>query len=217
MEAVVRELFDSPGTPAFVTQPGIPPIGSPKPSSPTGDPNDVSQKPIPKGMFSFKLLIESPLLLRPFGSSHKDLMQRLASVLLPSALEFLKVQAAPQMEAHQIEQSNGNYFVGVSPNIKNRAAFSDFVVSQIKTLGFIALLNRNNWLNLKPHMGEVFEISLRLLCDCPPDFSSSRREIFASLNYLLCQEIRPHFSQEHQPAADGSNYGLDWRDCSGVS
>ncbi|KAI0220626.1 transcription-associated protein 1 [Massospora cicadina] len=164
MESVVRDLFDNPGTPANST-----------------------------GVLSFKLLIECPTLLKPLGGSHKELMAGLASLMLPTALDFLKLQAAPQLEARQLEHANGKYFVGVSSAIKNTAAFSDFVMAQIKTLGFLTVLHRNSWVNLKPVIGEVFEISLRLLCDCPTDLSSSKRDIFVSMNYLLCVEIRPHF------------------------
>ena len=52
---------------------------------------------------------------------------------------MLLLQAAPQEEAHRQNIGKGP-FTGVSPNVKNRIAFGEFITAQVKVrnnLGYI--------------------------------------------------------------------------------
>jgi transformation/transcription domain-associated protein len=44
----------------------------------------------------------------------------------------LSLQARPQAEASNAAAARGEVFVGVSPEIKNRNVYNDFIVAQIK-------------------------------------------------------------------------------------
>lgn len=44
----------------------------------------------------------------------------------------MSLQARPQLEASNAASARGEVFVGVSPEIKNRSVYNDFIVAQIK-------------------------------------------------------------------------------------
>jgi transformation/transcription domain-associated protein len=44
----------------------------------------------------------------------------------------LGLQARPQLEAANAAKAKGETFVGVSPAIKNRSAYTEFIVAQVK-------------------------------------------------------------------------------------
>lgn len=45
---------------------------------------------------------------------------------------MLSLQAAPQAEAHAAAAARGEIYTSVSPAIKNRSVFGEFITAQVK-------------------------------------------------------------------------------------
>ncbi|KAA8573747.1 hypothetical protein EYC84_005312 [Monilinia fructicola] len=63
-------------------------------------------------------------------------------LFVPLIKSVLLLQAKPQEQAHAEAAKKGTIFTGVSPDIKNRAAFGEFITAQVKTMSFLAYLLR---------------------------------------------------------------------------
>ncbi|KAI9370618.1 transcription-associated protein [Aspergillus egyptiacus] len=158
MEQVVRDTFD---TPSQATPSGMPStpgasattFQSPRPSSPAasvpdlGSDQQTSNNVLLKGMHSFK--------------THRN-----SSILL--------LQAKPQEKAHAEAAAQGTIFTGVCKEIKNRAAFGEFITLQVKTMSFLAYL-----LRLQPHQLQDFLPTL------PSVVSSARKELLVAIRHII--------------------------------
>ena len=145
MSRAVRETFDNPsttsgGTPGMPNTPGNSSqyIQSPKPMSPMmpgQDPSTEVQLPakmLVKGMQSFKVLAECPIIVVSLFQAHRTCVHKNVKQFVPLIKEMLLLEAGPQEEAHKIAKGEGKVFTGVSSNIKNRAAFGEFITAQVK-------------------------------------------------------------------------------------
>ncbi|ORX90024.1 hypothetical protein K493DRAFT_381622 [Basidiobolus meristosporus CBS 931.73] len=158
MEQTVADFFDSPGTP-FGTGSSLS-LTSPRPTSPASDVSEVPQKVLPKSLNSFKIFI-------------------------PLIVNALSLQAKPQAEAHAAANAKGEVFIGVSPVIKNRVAYSEFIASQVKTMSLVAYFLRGYPAAVRPYQTKIPDCLIRLLSDCPPEASATRK----SLELLLLEFI----------------------------
>ena len=143
MPKAVKDTFDnvastSGSTPALPSTPGNSNFQSPKPMSPLipgQDPVAESQQPakmLTKGMQSFKVLAECPIIIVSLFQAHRSSVHKNVKLFVPLIKDMLQLQAAPQREAHEQAKRRGENFTGVSPNIKNRVAFGEFVTAQVK-------------------------------------------------------------------------------------
>jgi len=143
MPKAVKDTFDnvataSGATPAMPSTPSNQNFQSPKPMSPLipgSDPIADNQQPakmLTKGMQSFKVLAECPIIVVSLFQAHRTSVHKNVKLFVPLIKEMLQLQAAPQREAHEQAKSKGQNFTGVSPNIKNRVAFGEFVTAQVK-------------------------------------------------------------------------------------
>lgn len=134
MPKAVKETFDNPAAGATPGGPGTP-NGPMSPLAGGGEPGGSEQQPaklLTKGMQSFKVLAECPIIVVSLFQAHRNSVHKNVKLFVPLIKDMLQLQAAPQREAHEAAARRGENFTGVSPAIKNRVAFGEFVTAQVK-------------------------------------------------------------------------------------
>ncbi|KAL3477677.1 hypothetical protein BJX99DRAFT_257277 [Aspergillus californicus] len=196
MEQVVRDTFDAPSqaTPSGMpSTPGapVPNFQSPRPSSPAasvpdlGPDQQTSNNVLLKGMHSFKVLAECPIIVVSIFQTHRSSVAANVKLFVPLIKSILLLQAKPQEKAHAEAAAQGSIFTGVCKDIKNRVAFGEFITLQVKTMSFLAYL-----LRLQPHQLQDFlptlpSVVVRLLQDCPREKSSARKELLVAIRHII--------------------------------
>ncbi|KAI7852465.1 hypothetical protein BDC45DRAFT_550494 [Circinella umbellata] len=195
MEQTVKDAFDSPTTPAGPVTPGPHPLlaPSPRPMSPAADTPETPSKVLPKGLFSFKVLTECPIIVVLLFQSHRRYAGENIMKFVPLIFQTLKLEARPQQEASAQARARGEVFVGVSPEIRNRTVYNDFLVAQVKTMSFLAYILRSYNQVLRPYQNQIPEFVLRLLRECPPESSATRKELLVATRHILSTDFRQSF------------------------
>ncbi|SNX86514.1 related to TRA1 - component of the Ada-Spt transcriptional regulatory complex [Melanopsichium pennsylvanicum] len=181
--------------------PSAPPTSTPIPSSTTTTPATATSstattttKTLPKSMSSFKVLTECPIVIVLIFQSYRSVVPQAINVFVPLIIEScLSLQAKPQREAHEAAKARGEIFVGVAPGIKNRSLYTDMIVAQVKTMSFLAYVLRGSAPVMRPFAQKLPKISVRLLKDCPPEASATRKELLVATRHVLSTEYRAHF------------------------
>lgn len=169
---------------------------SPRPLSPSmgGDfSNEHSSKPLQRCLYSFKVLTECPIIVVLLYSTHKQVVRTSLTALVPHIIEMLELQAPPQANAHAAAASRGEIHTSISPQIKNRAAYGEFIIAQVKTMSFLAYALRSFSLVLKPYHSRIPEFVVRLLQDCPCELSAARKELLVATRHILSTDFRTIF------------------------
>jgi transformation/transcription domain-associated protein len=207
MEKVVREQLDNtslapnaaPGAPST---PGSSQTNfqSPRPGSPVASVTDLGPDPqqqqnrlLLKGMQSFKVLSECPIIVVSIFQVYRNTVQANVKLFVPLIKGVLSLQAAAQKQAHAEAAARGTIFTGVSPLIKNRTAFGEFITAQVKTMGFLAYLLRQYSQQLSDFLPTLPEIVVRLLKDCPREKSSARKELLVAIRHTINYNFRKIF------------------------
>ncbi|KAI9846327.1 MAG: hypothetical protein M1837_004180 [Sclerophora amabilis] len=202
MEHAVRDTFDNP---VQGSQPPVPStpnnsssFQSPRPGSPMATVSDLgmeqqSTRPLLKGMRSFKVLAECPIIVVSLFQAHRNLVHRNVKQFVPLIKGVLCLQAKPQERAHAEARAQKKTFYGVSPQIKNRAAFGEFITAQVKTMSFLAYLLRVYAQQLTDFLPMLPEIVVRLLKDCPRERSGARKELLVAIRHIINFNFRKIF------------------------
>ncbi|KAG1474893.1 hypothetical protein G6F56_000065 [Rhizopus delemar] len=188
MEITVKDAFDNPdqiSTPLSVA--------SPRPMSPAADIPDAPSKILPKSMFSFKVLTECPIIVVLLFQSYRRSASDNIMKFVPLIFQTLCLQAAPQMEASNAAAAKGEIFIGVSPAIKQKGLYNEFIVAQVKTMSFLAYILRSYTNLLRPYHNQIPEFVLRLLRECPPESSATRKELLVATRHILSTDFRTAF------------------------
>ncbi|CAO3681372.1 unnamed protein product [Umbelopsis ramanniana] len=195
MDQAVKDSFDNPGTPASAATPGQHPLvaASPRPMSPAADFTETPSKMLAKSLYSFKVLTECPIIVVLLFQSHRKFASDNIVKFVPLIIDTLGLQARPQLEAANAAKAKGETFVGVSPAIKNRSAYTEFIVAQVKTMSFLAYILRSYAALLRPHQATIPEFVIRLLKDCPPEASATRKELLVATRHILSTDFRVSF------------------------
>ncbi|CEG78070.1 Putative Transformation/transcription domain-associated protein [Rhizopus microsporus] len=188
METTVKEAFDNPDQ---VSTPSS--IASPRPMSPAADVPDAPSKILPKSMFSFKVLTECPIIVVLLFQSYRRSAAENIMKFVPLIFQTLSLQAKPQMEAAAAAAARGELFIGVSPAIKQKSLYNEFIVAQVKTMSFLAYILRSYTNLLRPYHDQIPEFVLRLLRECPPESSATRKELLVATRHILSTEFRADF------------------------
>ena len=202
MGQVVRDTFDAPaqGNSAGSTPANSAMFQSPRPSSPSASSTmDLSidqqaARPLTKGMHSFKALAECPIIVVSLFQSHKAFVPSNVRLFVPLIKGVLLTQAKPQQLAHEDAEKRNTIFTGVSRDIKNRAAFGDFVTAQVKTMSFLAYLLRAYTKQLDDFLPALPNICIRMLRDCPSERSATRKELLVAIRHIINFNFRGIFS-----------------------
>ncbi|KAH6689603.1 transcription-associated protein [Plectosphaerella plurivora] len=206
MEKVVREQLDNtplstgaaPGAPST---PGSSQVNfqSPRPGSPVASVTDLGpdpqqqNRPLLKGMSSFKVLSECPIIVVSIFQVYRNTVASNVKTFVPLIKGVLCLQASAQKQAHADARAKGQIFTGVSPLIKNRAAFGEFITAQVKTMSFLAYLLRQYSQLLADFLPTLPEIVVRLLQDCPREKSSTRKELLVAIRHIINFNFRKIF------------------------
>jgi transformation/transcription domain-associated protein len=206
MEEVVRETFDSPnqgGTPGLPSTPGVLPqnFQSPRPASPSTSVADLGTEQqanhhLQKGMQSFKLLAECPIIVVSVFQAHRASVAANVKLFVPLIKSILLLQAKPQERAHAEAAAQGKLFTGVCKDIKNRAAFGEFITAQVKTMSFLAYLLRMYAQQLQDFLPTLPSVVVRLLQDCPREKSSARKELLVAIRHIINFNYRRIFLEK---------------------
>jgi transformation/transcription domain-associated protein len=97
------------------------------------------------------------------------------------------------MEAAAAAAAKGELFIGVSPAIKQKSLYNEFIVAQVKTMSFLAYILRSYTNLLRPYHDQIPEFVLRLLRECPPESSATRKELLVATRHILSTDFRADF------------------------
>ncbi|EFE39399.1 hypothetical protein TRV_05919 [Trichophyton verrucosum HKI 0517] len=208
MPQVVRDTFDTPQ--AQTSTPGMPStpntaaqnFQSPRPSSPATSVSDLgpeqqqTNQMLAKGMHSFKVLAECPIIVVSIFQIHRHPVTTNVKVFVPLIKGILLLQARPQEKAHNEARAQGKIFTGVSKDIKNRAAFGEFITLQVKTMSFLAYLLRVYASHLQDFLPSLPGVVVRLLQDCPREKSSARKELLVAIRHIINFNYRKIFLEK---------------------
>lgn len=206
MEQVVRDTFDTPTQSTPSGMPSTPNAAahnfqSPKPSSPATSVSDLapdqqSTSVLLKGMQSFKVLAECPIIVVSIFQTHRHSVQTNVKLFVPLIKSILLLQAKPQERAHTEAAAQGSIFTGVCKEIKNRAAFGEFITAQVKTMSFLAYLLRLYAQQLQDFLPTLPSVVVRLLQDCPREKSSARKELLVAIRHIINFNYRRIFLEK---------------------
>lgn len=187
-----QQPSSSSGTPPFTTS-----FQSPRPLSPTTS-SDFSvesstTKTLQRSMYSFKVLTECPIIIVLLYSTHKNLANQSLPGFIPHIIEMLSLQAAPQARAHAAAEAKGEIYTSVSPQIKNKTAYGEFIVAQVKTMSFLAYALRGFASSLEKYHKMIPDFVVRLLQDCPCELSAARKELLVATRHILSTDFRTIF------------------------
>lgn len=195
---VVKDTFNTPNAQSLPA--GTPPVSSfqsPKPLSPSTGSDfssiEPSAKTLSRSMYSFKVLTECPIIIVLLYSTHKTLVNQSLPVFIPHIIEMLSLEAAPQAKAHAAAKARGEVHTSVSPQIKNRAAYGEFIVAQVKTMSFLAYALRGFSAALEQYHSRIPDFVVRLLQDCPCELSAARKELLVATRHILSTDFRTIF------------------------
>jgi transformation/transcription domain-associated protein len=200
MESVVRDQLDNP-TSVVPSTPGSSQNfqNSPRPGSPVASVSDLGAdpqqqtRPLLKGMQSFKVLAECPIIVVSIFQIYRTTVGPNVKLFVPLIKSVLLLQAKPQEQAHKDAEARGTIFTGVSPNIRNRAAFGEFITAQVKTMSFLAYLLRVYSQQLTDFLPILPNIVVRLLKDCPREKSVARKELLVAIRHIINFNFRKIF------------------------
>lgn len=151
-------------------------------------------KTLSKSFSSFKVLTECPIATVFILQTYKSNVPQAISLFLPLTIEECLMQQAPQQkEAHEAAKKKGENFIGVSPRIKDRALFTEMVVAQVKTMSFLAYVIKGSAVHMRPYAQIVPGIAVRLLQDCPPEASATRKELLVAIRHIFTTDLRGNF------------------------
>ncbi|KAJ5980931.1 hypothetical protein N7481_008229 [Penicillium waksmanii] len=206
MEQVVRDTFDTPNQATPSGMPSTPNASSqnfqsPRPSSPATSVSDLgpeqqSSNVLLKGMQSFKVLAECPIIVVSIFQTHRASVAQNVKLFVPLIKTILLLQAKPQEKAHADATAQGTIFTGVCKEIKNRAAFGEFITAQVKTMSFLAYLLRLYAHQLQDFLPTLPSVVVRLLQDCPREKSGARKELLVAIRHIINFNYRKIFLEK---------------------
>ena len=176
---------------------------SPRPSSPLPSSTGTSEagtyvapeshEELPKGMQSFKVFSECPIIVVSILQAHRNIVPQNVKKFVPLIKLILMLQAKPQERAHAEAARRGKIFTDVCKSIKNRVLFGDFINAQVKVMSFMAYLLRVHSQQLNDFLPTLPDIVVRLLRDCPSERSATRKELLVAIRHAINFNFRKIF------------------------
>ncbi|GAM83910.1 hypothetical protein ANO11243_019000 [Dothideomycetidae sp. 11243] len=207
MEPSVKEAFDNiPQGSAAGGLPGTPgTTQSPRPNSPVASANaiatdvnsDQQTRQLIKGMQSFKLIAECPIIVVSLFQANRNLAPKNVKNFIARIKTMLLVQAKPQQKGHEEAAARGESFTRIAKEIgthpARRAAFGEFITAQVKTMSFLAYLMRVYQSMMQDFIPQLPDIVVRLLQDCPREKSATRKELLVAIRHIINFNFRTIF------------------------
>ncbi|KAF2859739.1 hypothetical protein K470DRAFT_258588 [Piedraia hortae CBS 480.64] len=184
MEQAVKDTFDSPSPP----HQGSPPA----PPSFAGE-ADQTTKQLAKGISSFKVVAECPIIVVMIFQAHRNLVPANIDKFLSRLKSTLMLQAAPQKRAHEEAKARGDIFTGIAGEIKTKglsAAFGELITAQVKMMSFVAYLLRAHQNPLQEFLSALPDLTVRLLRDIPRTATATRKELLVAIRHVIIFNVR---------------------------
>eukprot|EP00501_MAST-03F_sp_TOSAG23-6_P001203 GSMAST32.ASY1.ANO1.1247.1 assembled CDS len=141
-------------------------------------PNVAKTRPkIPRGLESFKVLTECPLIVMLVFQVYPRFIQKNIRALIP------KMVAALELHPHQRQAST----------TKIRRRYAEFISCQVKTLSFLTYLLRGFSKFMKPYECTIAECVVALLKSCPSGAAVTRKELLVASRHILATDFRVGF------------------------
>ncbi|KAL7021314.1 hypothetical protein ACKWTF_011837 [Chironomus riparius] len=142
----------------------------------------LTDKIMPKGRNSFKVLQELPIVLVLLYQLYKQNVHDHVVVFLPAILNTITLEPKKEFRDHEIF---------------NRELFVDFLGAQIKTLAFLAYTIKTFSGGLmeiiENHAKTLVEGMILLLRLCPKEVAHLRKELLVATRHILATNLRTHF------------------------
>lgn len=170
---------------------------SPRPSSPAVQSSnlDATEQAVPLllSIQSFKVMAEFPITVVTLFQVYRDLVQTNIKKFAPLVKGVLLAQAPPQEKAHADALALGKAFYGVAKDVKNRAAYAEFITVQVKTMSFLAYVLRGYAAQLQDFIPALPGVMVRLLRDCPKERATIRKELLVAIRHIMNFNFRKVF------------------------
>ncbi len=178
---------------------------SPRSGSSTASISDIDlEQPtlsLPKAMASLKVLGECPIIAQTMFEVYQSSDSLDINLIFLHIKSILLLQAKLQEQAHAAAAAMGTIFTGVSPNIRDRAVFGEFIGIQVRTISFLACLLRirifekqlTKLTEFKDFLHILPDIVVRLLKDCPREKSGARKELLVAIRHIINFNFRKIF------------------------
>lgn len=203
MGQIVTDTFDAPSGQGLPSTPGnSQSLQSPRPSSPVASASGLAAdvgneqqqtRQLLKGTQSFKLIAECPIMIVSLFQAHRNLVHANIKNVVLQIKEMLLLEAKPQKRAHEEAAAQGRSFCGVSKEIRNKAAFGEFITAQVKTMSFLAYLLRVYQALLQDFLADLPDVVVRLLQDLPSEKSHTRKELLVAIRHIINFNFRTIF------------------------
>lgn len=178
----VKEVFDSP-------QPTVSQFTTSFPILSSQDGTVQSGSTLPKAHTSFKVLAELPVFLIMYFQIHKKIANECISRFVPLIFQILSIQAKAQLD----EIAANPHFIGISPSIRNRPLYVEFIMLQVKALSFLAYIARLFPNLVRPHQALIPASVVQLYRNCPHESVFIRKELLVSTRHLFTNDFQKLF------------------------
>jgi transformation/transcription domain-associated protein len=183
MDQLVNDTFVNPSTQSYN-----------RPSSPSL-PNSEESKQLSHSMHSFKTIAECPITMVTLTSSYKQLVTTSLPDFIPHIIAILQLEVPQQKEARRLSEEQGKRLTAVTPNIRNRPVYGDFILGQVKAASFLAYIFIRGYSQtlLQKYTEIIPDLIMRLLQDCPSELSAARKELLHATRHILTTPHRVLF------------------------
>ncbi|WPG98564.1 Hypothetical protein R9X50_00135600 [Acrodontium crateriforme] len=214
MEQTVKDTFDSPassnhnhvpGTPGNAGTPGSPVASVTQALAAEPGSEQQQTKQLVKGMHSFKVVAECPIIVVSIFQAHRQLAPKNVAKFTPRIKGALMLQAGPQQRAHEEAKAKGDIFTGVAKEIKSKGqtvTFGELVTAQVKTMSFLAYLLRAYQNSLSDFLEHLPDLTVRLLRDVPRSNTATRKELLVAIRHIINFNFRSVFLPVILPLLD---------------
>ncbi|KAI9104837.1 hypothetical protein DFS34DRAFT_691063 [Phlyctochytrium arcticum] len=189
MEEAVKDVFDESSTATIIAPQAVPAPDSPAPS----EGGEMAARTLQRSLFSFKVLTECPIIIALLFQLYRKYVNANVPVFVPLIIHCLTLLPAQQRQALAEADQAGVVYVGISQNVRNRAALTDFIMLQVKTVSFIAYILRSFVPILKPYQQQIADSVVILMRSCPPDAAATRKELLVATRHIWYTDFRHSF------------------------
>lgn len=146
-----------------------------------------------KGMYSFKVLMDTTQIILYIFQSHVNIAQDIIDKFMEHILKCLIIQPNIIKEKLEIAEKTGNYYIGISLEIKNKTSYEDFISFKVSTTRFVAQILQKFISQLRPYMQQVADSVIITMQLCPPYAASVKRDLLLTIRHICYTEFRSAF------------------------
>ncbi|KAI8819858.1 uncharacterized protein EV422DRAFT_620718 [Fimicolochytrium jonesii] len=192
MEDTLKETFEDP-KPAKMAET----VPLPKSTDPLVTTTDVGETPhqLRHVLHSFKVLAECPIVIALLFQLYRKVVHVNVPAFVPLVISCLSLVPSQQQKHVAEADAKEIAFVGLSPDVPDRAAMFDLLTLQVKTVSFIAYILRSFVAILKPHQQVIADGTVYLLRSFPCEVAATRKELLVATRHIWYTDFRQAFVQ----------------------